>query len=95
MYAYIQIVKLKYMEILHTNSRTLLLSGWGIFATNFFLQKAKVSSGIHQNTRGINLIVTLGFCKAHYETYAYFIHFNRSMCSPLTEIQFLILESRL
>ena len=27
-------------------------------------------------TRGVHLIVTLGFCKARYETYPYCIHFN-------------------
>ena len=27
------------------------------------------------------LIVTLGFCNEHYETYSYFIHFNVWMCS--------------
>ena len=43
----------------------------------------------------IHLIVALGFCKGHYETYQYFIRFKRLMYSPLTEIQFLVLRSRL
>ena len=41
--------------------------------------------------RGVHLIVALGFCKAHYKTYPYSIHFNRLVCSPLTEIQFQVL----
>ena len=46
-------------------------------------------------TRGVHLIVALGFCKAHYETHPYSIHYNWSMCSPLAEIEFLVLTSRL
>ena len=43
-------------------------------------------------TRGVHLIVALGSCKAHYETHPHSIHFNRLVCSPLTEIQLLVLE---
>ena len=46
-------------------------------------------------TRGVHLIVSLGFCKVHYETYPHFIYFNRLVRSPLTEMQFLVLEPRL
>ena len=28
-----------------------------------------------ETTRGVNLIVALRFCKAHYRTYPYFTHF--------------------
>ena len=47
--------------------------------------------------RVVRLIVALGFCKAHYETFPYFIHFNRLVCSPFMHvvIKFLVLESRL
>ena len=41
-------------------------------------------------TRGVHLIVALGFCKAHYEPYPLVINFNRLMCPPLTEIKFLV-----
>ena len=46
-------------------------------------------------TRGVHLIVVLKFCKAHYRIYPYFTHFNRLMCSPLTETQLPILKPRL
>ena len=42
-----------------------------------------------RDTRGVHSIVALGFCKAHYETYPYFIRFNRLIYSPLTETQAL------
>ena len=45
-------------------------------------------------TRGVHLIVALWVCKAHYNNYLYFIHFNRLVCSSLIEIQFLVFETR-
>ena len=46
-------------------------------------------------TRGVHLIVALGFCNAHYETQPYSIHYSWLMCSPLAEIEFLVITSRL
>ena len=46
-------------------------------------------------TRVFHLIVALGFCKVHYESYLDFIHSSLLMCSPLTEIQFRALKSGL
>ena len=39
-------------------------------------------------TSNVHLIVALGLCKGHYETYPYFIYFNRLMCSSWTEAHF-------
>ena len=55
----------------------------------------QVHEQYRQVTRGVLLIAALGFCKAHYSTNPYFIHFNRLMCSPLTETWFTVLKSRL
>ena len=57
-----------------------------------------VKDGSHPRfvyTRGVHLIVALGFCWVHYETYPYVIQSNWQMCSPLTETQFLVLKSML
>ena len=43
-------------------------------------------------TRGVHLSVSLGSGKAHDETYPYFIGFYWFVFSPLTEIQFLVLN---
>ena len=58
------------------------------FPRNAILVALLYSDFISSATRGVNLIVALGFCKAHYESYPYFIHFNMLMVSPLTEIPF-------
>ena len=43
-------------------------------------------------TRGVHLSVSLGSGKAHDETYPYLIRVNWLVFSPLSEIQFLVLN---
>ena len=44
---------------------------------------------------GLSFNCGMRFYKAHYETYPYFIHYNRLLSSPFRKNQFLVLKFRL
>ena len=60
-----------------------------------FSEVLRYCLSLFREYEGRSFILALGFCKEHCRTDPYFIHFNRLICSPLTETQFPVLKSRL